>query len=51
MLLFDPQTSGGLLIAVAPESIATFEQRAESAGAKFWRIGRISTSGRIVATA
>jgi selenophosphate synthase len=51
MLLFDPQTSGGLLVAVSPNSAATFEQRADAGGTKVWRIGRFNTSGHIQITA
>jgi selenide, water dikinase len=51
MLMFDPQTSGGLLVAVSSTSAATFEQRADAGGTRVWRLGRINTSGHIQITA
>ncbi len=38
-LLFDPQTSGGLLFTVAPEAAEDVERRFEGAGLGVWRIG------------
>jgi selenide,water dikinase len=42
-LLHDPQTSGGLLIAIDPEAIDDAERRLEAAGARGWRIGRVES--------
>lgn len=39
MLLFDAQTSGGLLIALPDEHVPVFEERMK--GAPCWRIGRV----------
>jgi selenide,water dikinase len=39
MLLFDPQTSGGLLIGVPEEKIDAFMARAEAIGQPAWDIG------------
>ena len=43
MLLFDPQTSGGLLIAVPPEKISAFMARANEIGQSVWPIGKAVT--------
>ena len=40
----DPQTSGGLLIAVAPENKDWFEATMQQAKEAFWEIGRFMTS-------
>lgn len=40
-LLCDPQTSGGLLVAVAPEGDVTFRKVAEAAGLQLHPIGRL----------
>jgi len=39
MLLFDAQTSGGLLLAVPPHRLADFEARARELGQPVWQIG------------
>ncbi len=39
MLLFDPQTSGGLLLGVAQEKLSAFLNRAEELGQPVWVIG------------
>lgn len=48
-LLADPQTSGGLLIAVAAEKADRLESLLLSGGAGAWRIGRVcaGTAGRL----
>lgn len=38
-VLFDPQTSGGLLFAVAPERAGEVESRFAAAGDTVWRVG------------
>jgi selenide,water dikinase len=39
MLLFDPQTSGGLLLGVPAEKLAAFEARAQEVGQPVWAVG------------
>jgi selenide,water dikinase len=39
MLAFDAQTSGGLLLAVSPEKLASFKQRAKELEQPIWVIG------------
>jgi selenide,water dikinase len=41
MLLFDPQTSGGLLIAVPRENVSIFEGEMRKGESPFWRVGRV----------
>jgi len=43
MLLFDPQTSGGLLIGVPRENLDSFLARAREMGQSAWVIGRVET--------
>jgi selenide, water dikinase len=49
-LLFDPQTSGGLLIAVDPDDLDRFREVASANGTDFWVIGRFlaEPKGRIL---
>lgn len=40
-VLFDPQTSGGLLFAMAPESASHVEGQFKAAGLEAWRVGTV----------
>ena len=41
MLLFDPQTSGGLLLGVPHEKLDAFEKRARELSQPVWVIGDV----------
>jgi selenide,water dikinase len=41
MLLFDPQTSGGLLLGVPQDKLAAFQSRARELGQPAWVIGEV----------
>jgi selenide,water dikinase len=47
MLLFDPQTSGGLLLAVPEEKLAAFQARAAALDQPAWVIGEVVEGGGI----
>ena len=48
-VLFDPQTSGGLLLAVAPERTGVLHAELASRGVNAWEIGRLTAgpAGRV----
>ena len=48
MLLFDPQTSGGLLLGVPPDRIADLLTAAETMGQSTWDVGEVISGDRIV---
>ncbi len=48
MLLFDPQTSGGLLLGVPEDQLETFKQRANELDQPVWVIGNVRTGSGIV---
>jgi selenide,water dikinase len=52
MLLFDAQTSGGLLLAVPPANMGAFEAAMTERAAPWWRIGEVEekSSSAIVVT-
>jgi selenide,water dikinase len=43
-LAHDPQTSGGLLAAVAPDRLKPLEASLDSAGVTHWRVGRVEAA-------
>ena len=47
MLLFDPQTSGGLLLAVSPAKLPAFLRRAAELGQPLWEIGEVIVGSTI----
>ena len=49
-LLFDPQTSGGLLAAVPPQDQAQLEEAFRTANEPLWIIGSVSEGGGITVT-
>jgi len=47
MLLFDPQTSGGLLLGVPQNKLAAFKSRAKELGQPIWVIGEVRTGSGV----
>jgi selenide,water dikinase len=47
MLLFDPQTSGGLLLGVPTEKLDAFRRRADELGQPIWVIGTVQAGNGI----
>jgi len=50
MLLYDPQTSGGLLLCVSPGKIGFLLERAEQAGQPVWVVGEVTEGRDIIVT-
>jgi len=47
MLLFDPQTSGGLLLGVPQEKLEAFAARAQELGQAVWVVGSVEMGSGI----
>lgn len=47
MLLFDAQTSGGLLFSLPPKNLPALRQRAAALGQPVWQIGRVQSGSGI----
>lgn len=47
MVLFDPQTSGGLLFALAPDLVERCKDFARKEGISIWQVGQVTNSGMI----
>ena len=47
-LAHDPQTSGGLLAAIAPSMLADVESGLDRAGVPSWRVGRVEAGSGVV---
>jgi selenophosphate synthase len=47
MLLFDAQTSGGLLLSVLPEKLGGLLERAAQVGQMLWEVGEVIEGGGI----
>jgi selenide,water dikinase len=47
MLLFDPQTSGGLLLGIPRENLKSFIARAGELGQPVWEVGNVETGSGI----
>ena len=50
-LIYDPQTSGGLLVAVPPENAENFERESARRSVSVCRIGQFTDGGAIELTA
>jgi selenide,water dikinase len=50
-LLFDPETSGGLLFSAPERSAERIEAAFASAGEALWRIGRVESGSGVVVSA
>lgn len=50
LLLFDPQTSGGLLFTIPAAHSGAFEQRFAANGLSLWRIGEVEPGSGVVVT-
>ncbi len=50
LLLFDPQTSGGLLFAVSAEQAVSCEKDASENNIPLWKVGEVTSSGFIEVT-
>jgi selenide,water dikinase len=47
MLLFDPQTSGGLLLGVPRDALASFLARARELEQPAWKVGEVQAGSGI----
>jgi selenophosphate synthase len=47
-LLYTPETSGGLLAAVAPERLPALQEACDAAGQKLWQVGVVREGEGVV---